>query len=376
VEASSSARARQLESLFDIPRAQHQAQRWRFDAPYEERDWNVGLLVGPSGSGKSTILREHFGRPPEPSWDAPSVIDTFDPSLTMRDIADACQAVGFNTVPAWLRPYSVLSMGERFRVELARALVDGKRTGELVLVDEFTSVVDRQVAKIGAYAVSKYVRRHKLRAVLATCHYDVLDWLQPDWTIEPADERFTWRSVQPRPRVEVTVAPADYTVWRTFAPYHYLSADLNKAARCYAAYVDGRPVAFAGVLYRPHAKVSNVWGISRIVTLPDWQGLGLAFVLMDALGGAYRAAGQRLRMYPAHPALIRSMDRSAAWSLHQKPGFRKGGVQKGANSTIPEWRAGGRPCAVFEYVGLAMPSPDATRLLGLYHPRWQPTSPA
>lgn len=367
---SPSGRGRQLEAMFDVPQEKKQTKRWQFDAPYEERDWNIGLLVGPSGAGKSTILREQFGQPAKLSWDDRSVIDSFDAQHKIVDIASVCQAVGFNTVPAWLRPYHVLSVGEQFRVDLARRLLDANANHGLVVVDEFTSVVDRQVAKIGAHAVAKYVRRNKMRAVLATCHYDVIDWLQPDWTIEPADQRFTWRSVQPRPRVECVVSPVDYTAWRTFAPYHYLSAELNRAARCFGLFVDGQCVAFAGVLMRPHPTSKNIWGISRLVTLPDWQGLGLAFVLMDALGAAHKAAGRRLRMYPAHPALMRSMDRSAAWALRAKPGLRKGGVAKGPNSQITEWRAGSRPCAVFEYVGKEADRADAARLLSFHHADW------
>lgn len=366
---STSGRGRQLEAMFDVPQEKKQTKRWQFDAPHEERDWNIGLLVGPSGAGKSTILRDTFGHPAQLDWDERSVIDSFDKVHAIVDISTVCQAVGFNTVPAWLRPYRVLSTGEQFRVDLARRLLDGRRSGELVVVDEFTSVVDRQVAKIGAHAVAKYVRRHNMRAVLATCHYDVIDWLQPDWTIEPADQRFTWRSVQPRPRVDCVVSPVDYTAWRTFAPFHYLSATLNKAARCFGLFVDGQCVAFTATLPRPHPTTKNIWGLSRTVTLPDWQGLGLAFVLCDTVGAAYKAIGRRLRSYPAHPAFIRSRDRSPNWALREKPGLRMGGVVKGPNSQIREWRAGSRPCAVFEYVGPAASREDAVRLLSHHHPQ-------
>ena len=75
-----------------------------------------------------------------------------------------------------------------------------------------------------------------------------------------------------------------------------------------AAGTEAQPTlaAFAATLPRPHPTRRNLWGISRVVTLPDWQGLGLAFVLMDALGGAYRSAGKALRMYPAHPPFVRA----------------------------------------------------------------------
>src|SRR5690606_32144857 len=143
----------------------------------------------------------------------------------------ACQAVGFNTIPAWLRPFAVLSNGERFRAELARRLVESHE-GDTIVVDEFSSVVDRQVAQIGAHAVQKWVRRNGRRFVAVTCHYDVEDWLQPDWVFEPASRECRWRSVHPRPQLPIEIAPVGYEAWELFAPFHYPTAELNKAARC------------------------------------------------------------------------------------------------------------------------------------------------
>lgn len=393
-EVSRSVRARQLEGMFDVPGAPHQEISWQFEAPLEERDWSVGLIVGPSGAGKSTIAKHLFGDERKPTWEAASVVDDFDKSLSMRDVAKVCQAVGFNTVPAWLRPYDVLSTGEKFRVDLARVLAESK-PDDTILVDEFTSVVDRQVAQIGANAVQKWVRRAgDRRFVAVSCHYDIVDWLQPDWIIEPAERRFTWRSVQPRPQVEIEIAPVGYGAWQLFAPFHYLTANLNRTARCFAAFVGDEPVAFAGVLRRPHPKVRDIMGVSRLVTLPDWQGLGLAFVLVDALGGAYKAVGERLHTYPAHPALIHAFDRSPSWALKQKPGFQGGGMTLPSNNPsmspsrvlkrprtggnthgivhgpnaelVQSWRHGSRPCAVFEWAGDALPERDARRLLAPY----------
>jgi GNAT superfamily N-acetyltransferase len=222
-----------------------------------------------------------------------------------------------------------------------------------LVVDEFTSVVDRQVAKIGAHAVQKWVRRNKRQFVAVTCHFDVIDWLQPDWILEPATMAFRREGLQQtgRPQLEVTIARVPYSAWRLFAPYHYLTASLNKSARCYGLFVGEEPAAFCGVLPRPHPKTKNIRGISRVVTLPDWQGLGLAFVLIDRLGAAYKASGYRLHNYPAHSAFIHAMDRSPLWTLKTKPlahlGSNMSRRLQGVSHEL------GRPCAVFEYVGPA-----------------------
>jgi energy-coupling factor transporter ATP-binding protein EcfA2 len=351
-QISTSIRAKQLSSMFDIPPEERHKLEWKIDAPWEDKPWSIGLIVGPSGSGKTTIMRHVFGEPKTLNWGEPSVIDDFGIQHSIDEISGVCSAVGFNTVPAWLRPFYVLSNGEQFRVTLARLMLDAA-PDEMIVVDEFTSVVDRQVAKIGANAVQKWVRKNHQQFVAVSCHYDIKDWLQPDWVIDVAKRTFSWRSVQPRPRIEAEIRPADYALWSLFAPYHYMSAKLHRSARCYAIFVNDEPVAFTGIMRRPHPKAKDIMGISRIVTLPDWQGLGLAFILSENLGACYKVVGERLRNYPAHPAYIRAMDRSPNWSLKQKPGYvgSKGFV--GTSRMHEHWHQSSRPNAVFEYCGPA-----------------------
>jgi GNAT superfamily N-acetyltransferase len=362
VTPSNSVRARQLSAAFDVPPSDRQVIRWNGSLPLDERDWQIGLIVGPSGSGKSTLLRHLYGEPERFQWNGAAVVDDFPERIPIEDVVSACSAVGFNTIPAWLRPFRVLSNGEQFRVTLARLLAESEPQ-HVIAVDEFTSVVDRQVAQIGSHAVAKWIRhRPDHQFVAASCHYDIEDWLQPDWTLEPATMDFRWRLVQPRPRLTCTIGRVPRSAWRLFAPYHYLTADLHKAARCFALFIGERPAAFAGVLHRPHPTAMNIKGLSRLVTLPDWQGLGLAFVLADTVAAAYKARHMYFHMYPAHPSLIRSFDRSPKWQLRTKPAAF--GSAKGKSSTKRDsWRQSARPNAVFRYVGSALADDEADRLL-------------
>lgn len=365
-DVSESTRARQLEALFDVPTAKKCRQAWRINVPFESRQWNVGMIVGPSGSGKTSVARNLFGAALDErfEWKSPSVIDDFSSSLTLEDISAICQAVGFNTIPAWLRPFRVLSNGEQFRVELARRLAEQKG---IIVCDEFTSVVDRQVARIGANAVQKHVRKTARQFVAVSCHYDIIDWLQPDWVVDMSDQSFRWRLLQRRPEVGVTISPVPYAAWKMFAPFHYMSASLHRSARCWGLFVEDRIAAFVGEMNRPISRgesATKIRGVSRLVTLPDFQGLGLAFVLVEDVASTYAGVNVRTRTYPAHPALVRSFERSARWRRIKKGGFTSTSSRTSRTSSIGGM--GMRPCAVFEFCGDAKPMEESRRMLDFW----------
>lgn len=82
----------------------------------------------------------------------------------------------------------MLSNGEKMRCDLARAILSDD---ELFVFDEFTSVVDRNVAKVGSFAMQKAIRKQKNKRMIAvTCHFDVEDWLLPDWVFNTNDMTF------------------------------------------------------------------------------------------------------------------------------------------------------------------------------------------
>jgi len=101
--------------------------------------------------------------------------------------------------------------------------------------------------------------------------------------------------------------------------------------------------------------------ISRIVTLSDWQGIGLGRTLTKTICSAYKALGFRVRSYPAHPALIRSLLKDPTRKLVKKSNIYQKTL-KGINS-IQNPNKTCRPCAVFEFVGPAMDKEMAKKLI-------------
>lgn len=146
------------------------------------KNWNIGLICGGSGTGKTTIINELFKDNIITSfnWTDDSVLDNMPKDISTKDIEKMFYAVGFGSVPSWLKPYKVLSNGEKMRVDLARALLEK----DFIVFDEFTSVVDRQVAKTACIAINKAIKNTNKKFIAVSCHKDIIEWLQPDWLFD------------------------------------------------------------------------------------------------------------------------------------------------------------------------------------------------
>jgi energy-coupling factor transporter ATP-binding protein EcfA2 len=178
-------RSARVKSLFNAERGD--VFTLNADIPIEDMEWQIGLIVGPSGSGKTSIGQKLFGggRIVDlfSGWpDDLPIVEAISPGSDFNAVTGALANVGLGDVPSWLRPFKALSNGQQFRAGLARLISEAP---DEVIVDEFTSVIDRQIAKIGAMAFGRGWRRNKgKKIVLLACHYDIVEWLQPDWVFD------------------------------------------------------------------------------------------------------------------------------------------------------------------------------------------------
>ncbi len=342
-------RVQQVGSMFDVPLHEKVGTTFEVEVPGASEDWQIGAVVGPSGSGKSSVATEGFGEhlyTGEPWPRDKAVIDGFPAAMPFKEVTGLLTAVGFSSPPAWLRPYRVLSNGEKFRCDLARALVSDR---PFVAFDEFTSVVDRTVAKFGSAAVAKAIRGGKVkrRFVAVTCHYDVIEWLEPDWVLDMASKQLARGSVR-RPEIRLEVARCTHETWRLFSQHHYLSSTIHQSAQCFVATWNGEPVALCAMHYTFGFK--DYWRVHRIVVLPDYQGIGVGTRLMEECSQIYAGRGKRISITASHPSILRHCDRSPLWKLQD---VKKTGNARQANApehNRPAVVSAGRAVATFTYV--------------------------
>lgn len=143
--------------------------------------WNIGILLGNSGSGKSTILSRlgELTKQEDIKYLDCSVISQF-PMLPKEEVCELLHGVGLSSIPTWLKKPHELSNGERARLNLAW-LIANTPMDKPILIDEFTSVVNRASAKSMSYSLQRYLRAKGRQVILASCHFDIVEWLKPDW---------------------------------------------------------------------------------------------------------------------------------------------------------------------------------------------------
>lgn len=274
-------------------------------------DWHIGVICGASGSGKSTMLRHiasKLGKQcnlDEPTFDRDKTLIANFSMMTPKNATMLLSQIGLASVPTWIRPYHVLSNGEQYRARLAKKIAQSDEN-DIIFVDEYTSVVDRNVAMSMSNALQKYIRKTRKRIILASCHYDIFDWLRPDWIYDMnkggALERGDYLRRQ-RPQIELCVYRTTTDTWQSFKKHHYMTAALNESAMCFVFTWNNKLVAFESVLPLPNGSFHDAWREHRLVVLPDFQGLGLGHKISEWMGGVLKHDNKTFYCKTVNPAL-------------------------------------------------------------------------
>ena len=320
----------------------------------------IVLIVGTSGSGKSTILRG-LGEHVHPKIEFyNTVIENFSTPERGEELLLAC---GLRSIPAWFRTPHTLSNGEHHRFEMAMALDQG-----INIVDEFTSVVDRDTAKSLALSMRKYYDRSGTTDPLyiASCHRDIIDWLDPDWVydtdLQKLDNRRSPFRMGSRPELVLTVKGTSPEMWRYFSKYHYLDTSMSRSVHCYVLLLGDKPIGFHAAIHSTNRDIHSYWRGHRTVILPEFQGMGIGTRFSDAIAEMYVSKGMRYFSKTAHPSFGEHREKSPLWratSTNRKSRKSSYLLKDGSIRAMPGYggnaqialRDADRVCYSHEYIG-------------------------
>lgn len=313
---SKSFRCQKAADSLDIDTEKKSIHELRIKADLET-PFQIGMIIGSSGSGKTTLAKKMFGEDCfTVHYDASKpVIEQFPAEMTYDECAEALLGIGLTSVPCWIRPMYTLSNGQRARAEAALALYSDRDT---IIIDEWTSVVDRTVAKVMSHCVQKFARRRSKKVILLSCHFDIIEWVNPDWVINCNEQTYEdRRSLRPArtEKLEFTIKEIDSSSWGFFSKYHYLSDRLpggklyfyglfqgeNQIGfQCYAAYLPGR---------------NDIMYSNRVVIHPDYAGLGLGLRFIDETAKYMASRGFFIRATFSSVPLYKARMKSKFWRL-------------------------------------------------------------
>jgi len=264
------------------------------------------VLCGSSGSGKSTILKT-LGYTNNVEIDyTKDLIDNFS---TPEEAEKLMISTGLRSIPTWFRSADRISNGEKHRFEVALSL-----DKSINFIDEFTSIVDRSTAKSLSSSIKKYFDKGAVKTLyIATPHSDVIEWLLPNHVYDTDHKVFLKDLPLQRPKIDIIIETATKQDWILFGKHHYLDTELKGGMHCYVAIVDGHKVGFMGIMHGTGRDIKTYWRESRLVVLPEWQGLGIGKSMSDQLAREYTSRGLRYFSKTAHPAMGIYRDNSPAW---------------------------------------------------------------
>ena len=120
-----------------------------------------------------------------------------------------------------------------------------------------------------------------------------------------------------KPQIRLKVQRVEYKTWYElgFHKHHYLTADINKSCKCLLFTWDKIPVAFIAIINSPKKGLPHDMAISRLVILPDYQGLGLSSIILNFCGGIVKSLGEdyRLLIKTIHTKMGKHLTNSEEW---------------------------------------------------------------
>jgi ABC-type Mn2+/Zn2+ transport system ATPase subunit len=322
---SNSYRCRRAADSLDIDTQKKSTHQLSVNADLQT-PYNIGLILGASGSGKTTLAQKIFGENCFQIFidETKPIIEQFPKEYDYETCAKILCGIGLTQVPCWIRPVNTLSNGQKARAEAALSMCKS----DLTILDEWTSVVDRNVGKIMSYSIQKHARREKKRIVLLSCHYDVVEWLNADWIIdcnkqEYQNRRSLWQNYQRKEKIRFDIKEVGRETWKYFSKYHYLSENIpGGLIKLFGLFHDKNQIGFICYAnYIPYRNIMKIKGIkmimhaNRIVIHPDYAGIGLGILLTNETAKIIKSQNYKVMCKFSSTPIFYAMSKSNLWKL-------------------------------------------------------------
>ena len=145
-----------------------------------------------------------------------------------------------------------------------------------------------------------------------------------------------WHLIKKRTRPPIVLEIRSYSrgLWKYFRDYHYLNKQLYNQCECYTALYNKKPVAF--IAMAKNFGAHYFYRVSRVVVLPDYQGIGVATAFLNWIGSYYTKVGKKpIYIVTSNPQLVKN--RNMHWRL-QRLGHASGHTFKGLRKSVSKNR--------------------------------------
>ena len=287
-----------------------ETQRFKvLDAELRIGPRDIVYITGDSGSGKSVLLRAIRADLGDEAIDLSEIqVDSEKPLIetvgaTVEEGLELLSKVGLNDAFLFLRSYSQLSDGQRFRYKIAK-LIESKKAWWMV--DEFCACLDRDTAKIIAFNLQKIARQYGKAVIAATTHGDLFEDLNPS---VHAHKRFgqeiqvSYHENKPAAECslvrEMKIEQGTIADWHKLSSFHYRGHLVVGPRRIFRlvrgeelcgviVYCYPPPSCYGRRLVLPHMSMQELNQtlsiISRVVIHPKYRTIGLgAKLIMETL---------------------------------------------------------------------------------------------
>jgi ABC-type ATPase with predicted acetyltransferase domain len=278
-----------------------EAQKFKvLDAEFKIGPRDIVYITGDSGSGKSVLLRALRADLGEEAIDLSEVaVDPDKPLIetvgaTVEQGLELLSKVGLNDAFLFLRTYSQLSDGQKYRYRIAKLIESGKQWW---LMDEFAATLDRDTAKIIAYNLQKIARQQGKAVIAATTHSDLQEDLRLSVLVRKRfgeEIQIDYHPNTPATKCSLTkemkIEEGTREDWKKLSIFHYRGHGVSVPRKIFRmargdelcgviVYCYPPPVCYGRRLVLPrmtmkeiNAKLST---INRIVIHPKYRTIGL-----------------------------------------------------------------------------------------------------